>query len=401
MEFIESDDGKAIRIFQTVNDRGKPLSNMDKAKSLLIYYSNRFLNGNLDDFINNQFGKIFHHFTEIQTTGDKFAIDIIRNRKFSEDSIMRYHFLAYAEDLYDYKATEDYVLNNYLKLTLKSIKSDRVELEKFIKDYVTDLEVFFESLVSIVRKVQKKEKYYKLFSILGLSTFLYPLIIRLESLGILDKQIDQSRKLIFLDLIEIADLRVYKIRGSDPARDVSILSQSAKTITEKEIKDGLIQFIKKFMTDSDFLIRLNNVAIYPNVGLKHILIEYDQHLLNRAYTINELINLNNISPTIEHIFAEEERFDFPNFGFNSQEEYNDKIQYIGNLTILEKGINSQCSEKNPNQKINDNLYEKSKFEGPKQISAKIKNRGTSFVENDITLRGKELSDFCLRRWPIV
>jgi uncharacterized protein with ParB-like and HNH nuclease domain len=38
MEFIESDEGKAIRIFQTVNDRGRPLAVVEKAKSLLIYY---------------------------------------------------------------------------------------------------------------------------------------------------------------------------------------------------------------------------------------------------------------------------------------------------------------------------------------------------------------------------
>jgi uncharacterized protein with ParB-like and HNH nuclease domain len=37
MEFVENSEGDAIRIFQTVNDRGKPLSNMEKAKSLLIY----------------------------------------------------------------------------------------------------------------------------------------------------------------------------------------------------------------------------------------------------------------------------------------------------------------------------------------------------------------------------
>ena len=43
MEFVENSEGDAIRIFQTVNDRGKPLSNMEKAKSLLIYFSNRYL----------------------------------------------------------------------------------------------------------------------------------------------------------------------------------------------------------------------------------------------------------------------------------------------------------------------------------------------------------------------
>lgn len=36
MEFVEDNEGDAIRIFQTVNDRGKPLTNMEKAKSLLV-----------------------------------------------------------------------------------------------------------------------------------------------------------------------------------------------------------------------------------------------------------------------------------------------------------------------------------------------------------------------------
>lgn len=398
MEFIESDDGKAIRIFQTVNDRGKPLSNMDKAKSLLIYYSNRFLNGKFDDFINQKFGKMFHYFNEIKTIGDENTIDIIRQRRFSEDSVMRYHFLAYAEDTYDYKATEDYVLKIYLKPTLKNIKSDQAKLEKFIEDYVSDLEDYFQSLAEIVKKVSIKEKYYKLFSILGISAFLYPLTIRLESLGILEKQIHQSQ-LTYLDLIEIADLRVYKVRGTDPARDISYLARDSKKLSEIEIKDRLISFVKSFMGDTEFSRRLN-IEIYPNVGLKHMLIEYDQYLLNRQYSISELQNINAVTPTVEHIFPRESRFDFPNFGFNSDEEYTGRIHQLGNLTILEKSLNSQCSEKNPDQKINDNFYGKSIFEDPKQISAKVKNRGTSFVESDIGARAKKLTDFCLKRWPI-
>lgn len=51
LEFIEAEEGKAIRMFQSVNDRGVPLSKMDIAKSLLIYYSNRFLAGELDEFV--------------------------------------------------------------------------------------------------------------------------------------------------------------------------------------------------------------------------------------------------------------------------------------------------------------------------------------------------------------
>jgi uncharacterized protein with ParB-like and HNH nuclease domain len=398
MEFIESDDGKAIRIFQTVNDRGKPLSNIDKAKSLLIYYSNRFLSGKLDDFINNKFGEIFHYFNEIKTIGDENKIDIIRQRRFSEDSVMRYHFLSYAEDKYDYKATEDYVLNIYLKTTLKNIKSDQAKLGSFIEDYVGDLNSFFKSFLSIIRKVPDDKKYYQLFSILGLSAFLYPLAIRLETCGFLEKQVIQS-SLAFIDLIEIADLRVYKIRGTDPARDISYLARDSKKLPESEIKERLVGFIKLFMSDTEFSRRLN-VEIYPNVGLTHILIEYDQSLINKKYTISELKEFNRLVPTVEHIFPREARFDFPNYGFSSEEEYIGKINQIGNLTILEKSLNSQCSEKNPDQKINDNLYGKSKFEGPKQISAEIKNRGTSFIESDISIRGKAVMDFCLKRWSI-
>ncbi|GAA7298977.1 hypothetical protein ID0563_00310 [Helicobacter pylori] len=45
MRFEESDPGRAIRTFQSMNDRGVPLLLLDKLKSLLIYYSNTFCDG--------------------------------------------------------------------------------------------------------------------------------------------------------------------------------------------------------------------------------------------------------------------------------------------------------------------------------------------------------------------
>ena len=186
MEFVESDDGKAIRMFQTVNDRGKPLSNAEKAKSLLIYYSNRFLGGTLDDAINDQFGAIFRHFSEIKSVGEDFGIETIKQKRFTEDSVMRYHFLAFADDKYDFDATEDYVLTYYLKPTLKDLRVNKEKLEAFIISYVADLNLFFESLANILKRVPASPRYYKLFPILDLSAWLYPLMIRLETRGLLD-----------------------------------------------------------------------------------------------------------------------------------------------------------------------------------------------------------------------
>ncbi len=59
LQFVEPNEGKAIRMFQSVNDRGVPLAKMDIVKSLLVYHSNRYLQGELDAFISEQFGRAF------------------------------------------------------------------------------------------------------------------------------------------------------------------------------------------------------------------------------------------------------------------------------------------------------------------------------------------------------
>jgi len=202
MEFIESNEGKAIRIFLTVNDRGKLLSNAEKAKSLLIYYSNRFLDGELDNEINNKFGEIFQCYNDIREIGEENNITLISQRNFTEDSIMRYHFISFKNDKYDYNATGNYVWDTFLKGTLREIKpvSEKDKLKSFIENYVNDLNLFFKSFLLLLQKINQK-KYYKIFSILELSTFLYPLTIRLQAMNLLDRPLPNNPKLTFIDLI--------------------------------------------------------------------------------------------------------------------------------------------------------------------------------------------------------
>jgi uncharacterized protein with ParB-like and HNH nuclease domain len=171
MEFIEQSEGDAIRIFQTVNDRGKLLSNMEKTKSLLIYFSNRYLKKKLDDRINDLFGEIFEIYDDIKHIGETQGITLIRGTDFDEDNIMRYHFVSYSDANYD--ATAPYVLM-YLKRRLTDYRKDDkdndfVNMEKFIDGYVSSLHSFFYSLRKILRRILNNEKYYKLFVVLGLS----------------------------------------------------------------------------------------------------------------------------------------------------------------------------------------------------------------------------------------
>ncbi len=88
MRFEEPDPGRAIRTFQSVNDRGVPLLLLDKLKSLLIYYSNTFCDGKmgLDQFINDHFGEIFKIFAKIKKSNHFFSVG---GSKFDEGDIFR------------------------------------------------------------------------------------------------------------------------------------------------------------------------------------------------------------------------------------------------------------------------------------------------------------------------
>ena len=398
MQFTESDDGKAIRMFQTVNDRGKPLSNVEKAKSLLIYYSNRYLDGELDDSINERFGEIFHFYTDIKTKGQENGVEVISAARFSEDSVMRYHFLAFAEDLYDYSATENYVLDNYLKQTLKPLRTDQAALRAFIEDYVSDLHGFFASFALIANEIPESTKYYKLFSNLGISTWLYPLLVRLNMRGLLDPINDENE---LLRLLELADLRVYKIRGTNPRADMSFLGRDAKTLDVESIRQKLMQFVLDFMSDAELIRRLS-ADMYPNSALKHIFIEYSEGLLTdgNGYSIETLRSMNESQPTVEHIFPRGETFDYPGYGFEDEPDFENTVNRLGNLTLLEKSINSKCQNKTPGEKISRGFYGESQFEDPKRLSANLMNEGGAFTKRHVEERQMTLSTFCLERWHL-
>lgn len=398
MEFAENNDGKAIRMFQTVNDRGKQLTNMEKAKSLLIYYSNRYLAGELDESINTSFGQIFQDYAKIKTIGEDYQISVISSKQFSEDSIMRYHYLAYADDLYDFDASESYVLDTYLKKTLKPMRNTPGKLKKFISDYVNDLQNFFASFTRIVAKVQDTEHYYKMFAILGISATLYPLMIRLETRGLLESPLNSIKDKKFIDLLEKADFRVYKMRGTNPRADMSVLARNAKRFSARDIESNIRWFIQKFMGDDEFDRYLRSA--YHNTPTTHMIIEYCEELKRAPYSLNELISFKKGSPTVEHIFPEQERFDFPNLGFNNIEEYKQLIQTLGNLTVLEKSLNSQCQNRTPDQKVSGGFYERSGYEDAKRISAQVKNSGEPFTRVAIEKRTQLLTGFIKNRWKI-
>ncbi|MDZ7793608.1 MAG: hypothetical protein U5P10_07940 [Spirochaetia bacterium] len=130
---------------------------MDKAKSLLVYYSNRFLNGSLDDQINDAFGVAFVTYDRLRefVLDEGFRINNISRDTFSEDDLLRYHYLSYEYPSIvngmDYDASSRTVYEGFLKKTLKGFAEvGKQKLKDFIADYINDVSTFSKSFDELI-----------------------------------------------------------------------------------------------------------------------------------------------------------------------------------------------------------------------------------------------------------
>ncbi len=167
----EPDLGRAIRTFQSVNDRGVPLLLLDKLKSLLIYYSNTFCDGKrgLDQFINDHFGEIFKIFAKIKKSNHISSVGGP-----NEGDIFRYHAGSQKFDgidfLWHYKTSTD---NTYeqLKDELKGIKKSESKLKSFIQSYVSDLKNFYQAFLDLLSEIDTNPTTFKAMLINKINPF--------------------------------------------------------------------------------------------------------------------------------------------------------------------------------------------------------------------------------------
>ena len=400
MEFAQECEGDAIRIFQTVNDRGKPLSNMEKAKSLLIYFSNRYLKKKLDDRVNEIFGEIFEHYDDIKHIGEHEGIDLVSSRDFSEDSIMRQHFVTFGDD--DYDATAPHVLD-HLKRRLnelrESARSDGrwSDMEEFISGYAESLLSYFSAFKRIMTMVPKNARYYSLFVTLGPSTYLYPVIVKLETLSKLNQTVPGKKYSAhtFLDLIELIDVRVYKTRGTDPRAEISRFAYALDhDWSDEEIRDWLIEYNVKWMSAGMFNIHLRE-EIYGNRALAYIFTRYCEKLSGQSLTLDELKDQEKLSPTIEHVLSQETKFTPESVGFKDNEEVESYGNRLGNLTVVEKGINSAAQNRAPIDKVM--LYEGSRYTMTRALATFVATN-KRFTKQDIENRTNELAAYIAGKW---
>lgn len=373
--FNVENQAQAVKMFSIINDRGLPLRILDKTKSILMLYSTLHLQEKLNDSINGSFEKIFDAYDDLLVFKEKLGI----LGRLEENTIFTQHYYS-ARKLFsktwNNRDGAETVFDN-LKYSCEELKDRPDELEKFISDYLEDFEKFSVGYSDLIRCIETKVIYHKPFRFLEFTATLYPLIVRLYMQNKLDD---------LLNILEAIEIRVYKLRGTNPIADVYWLSSY---VTEKEpsvdeIRTLLINFSEKFVNNHVLGTYLDG-ALYGNGAVKYILSEFSKD----DFTIDSYKSFQ-----IEHIFSKDPNFDATSYGF--AEDYDYEKNRIGNLSLLEQSLNVGLGNLPPINKVSG--YLTSTVSDTRHLAGEIQKGNYSKLNVDA--RRKSIIDFCIDRFKL-
>ena len=275
-------DADAIRIFETVNDRGRPLSNLEKTKSFLMHTS--YL-GMQDEFrvasrlkeLNDYFAEIYSHFDDVSDTGH---FDRLR---LGSDDVQRYHYINSISTV-DRETRNP--LDNLKRRIRDKLRSNQDECVQYVLDYTKDLEQVFFAVKDIIDTYEKDDgelstRIGKIFIIERLGR-----IFQLLIASWLRFRDDSARMAEILSLIEAFVIRVYVVSRYADGTGEGRFNRLAHKVHSRDLSyDGLIKELKGIINyysdDQRFESALRSEGFYRLLSarnIKYLLTEYEIHL---------------------------------------------------------------------------------------------------------------------------
>ncbi|MFP6119896.1 DUF262 domain-containing protein [Helicobacter pylori] len=370
MRFEEPDPGKAIRTFQSVNDRGVPLILLDKLKSLLIYYSNTFCDGKrgLDQFINDHFGEIFKIFAKIKKSDHISSVG-----SFDEGDIFRYHAGSQKFDeipfLGHYETSTD---NTYEKLKDELKKVEKDELENFIRSYVSDLKNFYQAFLDLLSEIDTNPTTFKVMLINTIKPLFFNSLIRLK----INNELDDET----LKLFAKTDIVLFKA-----GRNMKSAAYNLINAYLKKGKEGLkSEMIAQCRNDIE-QASLKLVKNASNSSCFHyIFFEKNCQEMGLA-DLKKLIPRKQFSQEKEHIIPInllklDNEIKIQRLGFEDKKDLEACIYTYGNLISLESPLNSKAKDKDLYEK--DEIYKSSEIPFNRRFNVKGFNKKVLIERNN-------------------
>ncbi len=374
MRLEEPDPGRAIRTFQSVNDRGVPLLLLDKLKSLLIYYSNTFCDGErgLDQFINDHFGEIFKIFAKIKKSNHFSSVGGP-----DEGDIFRYHAGSQKFDGIEFLGHyETSTENTYeqLKDKLKKVKKDK--LEDFIRSYVSDLKNFYQAFLDLLSEIDTNKTIFKVMLINTINPYFFNSLIRLK----INNELDDET----LRLFAKTDILLLKAGRNIRSKAYNLIHGYLKKGKEGLKSEMIAQCRNNIDIELASLEFVKNAYNYNSNYFHYVFFEKNCQEMDLT-DLKKLIRDKQLSKSKEHIIPInllelDNEIEIQKLGFEDKEDLRAYINTYGNLISLEGSLNSQASDKDLYGK--DEIYKNSAIPFNRRFDTKNFNKEALIKRND-------------------
>ncbi len=370
MRLEEPDPGRAIRTFQSVNDRGVPLLLLDKLKSLLIYYSNTFCDGKrgLDQFINDHFGEIFKIFAKIKKSDHISSVGGP-----NEGDIFRYHAGSQRFDGIEFLGHyETSTENTYEQLKDKLKEVRKGKLKSFIQSYVSDLKNFYQAFLDLLSEIDTNKTTFKAMLINKINPLFFNSLIRLKINNELDDEM--------LRLFAKTDIVLFKIRRDMRAAAYNLIEEYLEKGKEG-LKSKMIAQCRNYIESASWNL-VNNA---PNPSCFHYIF-FEKNCQEMGLdALKKLIPRKQFSLQKEHIIPQkllelDNEIEIQKLGFEGKEDLRACINTYGNLISLEGPLNSQANDKDLYGK--DEIYKNSAIPFNRRFNVKGFNKKALIKRND-------------------
>jgi len=394
------DDSEAASIFESLNDRGRPLSTLDKTKSFLMYMDDRSSNeGALETKIKQRFGSIYRDLFVFNTGHD-------RVNDFDEDSFLRFHWGMY--DGYDsseyfngFETLKDRLREQYRAGELDAVQSG-------IDAYVQDLREAAMAFAAIFQPDVPDLVEPSLTRLLELGRLANVLPVLMASyLKFADSDPDGFAAIV--DACETLVFRMYAIdsRRSDTGRGRLVRLahdvHTAQSIDPTTIVERLDTITERYTDDDRFERRLRDPDFYQSTSsrdTKYLLYRYGQQVESEAGE-EVLTSPSHILSTefqVEHILAR----NLPTDAIPESlvGEFDEHVHRLGNLTLASRYWNSSYgnlpfAEKKYASGGREKEYASSSLRVQRELTA-----FDTFGKSAIDQRSDTLVSFALEHWSI-
>jgi hypothetical protein len=282
----ESDVGV---VFETMNNRGLSLTEIDKVKNYLVYLSARMNDERLSSYINDSFGQIFRELMKIEATTTQ------------ENEVLRYSYIVYKG------INEQYIH--------AQIKTDLLEKKIVTKIKITEYVDFLKKSSELYSKIRRGE--FKNETVktlvnkiiwLGNPTNFIPLLMSLF------ERYEENQLIGTLEAMEVFSFRVYKIGNRQGKAVQPKLHKLAYQIHNKEADLSDLKYLlthNEYVNDQDFRLALQSGNFFNSQNwdeVAYFFYEYECFLHEQSKSGFKLLDFQQFDAegisnklTIEHI----------------------------------------------------------------------------------------------------